>query len=519
MKPNGKHPGMGVAVTLVLVLVAAVACGTSSAPTPAVDVLATAVAKSVAATVAASQPAAAPATQVATVTSSPTPAQPTDTAAPTKTPVPADTPLPTDTAEPTATPGPTDTPEPTPSPQPTITQTPRPGVGSVIKCGNDWAIKVVRPPSFAKNLNVLDTGGFLTFSGSEPAKGMWMLLQFELTNLQKKTDSLSMFGDELTTEGKLNDEWLSFTPSSWGTSRMQSSAGVSNYYEDIPPGITTNALAILDVNPSATDWKLAINTDRCEAEVYLTEDQAAASAEGGPIATIGRSAVNLRSGPGTNYGLVGKAAANQSYQIVGRNRDSSWWQICCDKGQKAWVAASVATALGPTANVPMPENIPTPLPVPTAAPRPTAVPLSRESAIGKEFLTTLWGLKLYDVKRAKVVYHFGDADIAHGTWLIPFVEVRNLGSGTAQPNRNLHYYLQDAGGRTFTYDPFNDGVLGAAWQFKAGHLYDNINPGSVLGVALPYDVAPDLGDVWLRVKEAPGVVMYLGNISQMEELK
>jgi len=41
----------------------------------------------------------------------------------------------------------------------------------------------------------------------------------------------------------------------------------------------------------------------------------------------------------------------------------------------------------------------------------------------------------------------------------------------------------------------------------------------VLGIALPFDVSPDLGDIWLRVQEAPGVIMYLGNVSQMAELK
>jgi hypothetical protein len=137
--------------------------------------------------------------------------------------------------------------------------------------------------------------------------------------------------------------------------------------------------------------------------------------------------------------------------------------------------------------------------------------------LGQEFLTTLWGLKLYDVKRAKAVYYLGDAEFAHGTWLIPFVEFRNLGTGTAAPHNNLHFYLQDDKGRTWTYDPLNDGVLGAAWQFQAGHLNDDINPGSVLGIALPYDVAPELGDMWLRVKEAPDAVMYLGDVSEIPE--
>lgn len=480
------------------------ACG-GNTPTPSSDTLATAVAQSVAATLAASQPKADAA--ITTVAA---------TAAPTNTPQSSPTPAPTDTPAPTATRRPSVTPAPTSTLRPTNTPTPRPGLGTDVRCGNDWTVKVVRAPSFAKQLNVLDTGGYLTFSSKEPAKGTWLMLLFELTNLQSKTDSLSMFGDDLLIEATLNGSSVSFSPSSWGTSSAQRSAGISNWSDDVPPGITATMLAIFDVNPAATDWKLVIKTDSCETKVYLIEEQGVAT---GATASIGNSAVNLRGGPGTSYPIVGKAAANQGYQIVGRNRDSSWWQICCVNGQKAWVAASVANALGPTADVPVPENIPTPPPVPTAAPRPTAIPLSKESSIGKEYLTTLWGLKLYDVKRAKAVYFYGTAEIANGTWLIPLVEFRNLGTGTNQPNSNLHFYLQDEAGRRFDYDVWTDGDLGASWQFKAGHLYDRINPGSVLGIAIAFDVAPDLGDMWLRVKEAPNVIMYLGNVSQMAESK
>ena len=62
-----------------------------------------------------------------------------------------------------------------------------------------------------------------------------------------------------------------------------------------------------------------------------------------------------------------------------------------------------------------------------------------------------------------------------------------------------------------------DGDLAASWQFQAGHLYDNINPGSVLGIAIPFDVSPDLGDMWLRVEQNPAIAIYLGNVSQLSQ--
>jgi hypothetical protein len=190
--------------------------------------------------------------------------------------------------------------------------------------------------------------------------------------------------------------------------------------------------------------------------------------------------------------------------------------------------AKELAALPPSALAPVPENAeseandapteePSAPPV-SAAATPTLPPsFPKTVPLGQEFVTTLWGLKIYDVKRAKAVYFGNSAEIAHGTYLIPLVEFRNLGSGTAKPHNNLDFYLQDGLGRTFDYDTFNDAVLGAGRQFQAGHLYDSIHPGSKLGITLPFDISPEIGDIWLRVRQDAEVIIYLGNVSQMPE--
>ena len=430
------------------------------------------------------------------------------------TPVPTDTPVP-----PTKTSAPTPTEAPTSTPAPTATPTPRPSVGDTVRCGYLFDIKVLRPPSFAKQLNVLDTAGYLTLSNSEAAKGQWLLMFFDLTNLKSEPDGLGY--DGLAVLGDLSGREVLFKPSSWGPSMFQKSEGISYWSDEAPPGITMRGMAIFDVNPAASEFRVLFRpnynsyneTGDCEAVVWLQEPAIGVSADS-PI-VVAPQVVNVRSGPGTGYGVVGKSQAGQRYAITGKSADSAWWQIDFG-GKKGWVAASVASAAGPIETVPVVKDV---APPPTVAPKPTPVPLSREMPLGREFQTTLWGMKLYDVKRAKAVYWFGDAEIANGTWLIPLVEFRNLGSGTNDPSSNLHFYLQDEKRRSFDYDYFTTGDLGAAWQFKAGHVYDDINPGSVLGIAIPFDVSPDLGDMWLRVKEAPNVVMYLGNVSQMPESK
>ncbi|MCE7983312.1 MAG: SH3 domain-containing protein [Caldilinea sp. CFX5] len=42
--------------------------------------------------------------------------------------------------------------------------------------------------------------------------------------------------------------------------------------------------------------------------------------------------VNIRSGPGTNFGIVGKVFAGQSAQVTGVMPDQSWWRVICPDG-------------------------------------------------------------------------------------------------------------------------------------------------------------------------------------------
>jgi uncharacterized protein YraI len=63
--------------------------------------------------------------------------------------------------------------------------------------------------------------------------------------------------------------------------------------------------------------------------------------------------VNVRSGPGTAYPLVGEARPGETYQIIGRNSEASWWQICCMDGKAAWIAAEVVQASGVSASIPI----------------------------------------------------------------------------------------------------------------------------------------------------------------------
>lgn len=96
------------------------------------------------------------------------------------------------------------------------------------------------------------------------------------------------------------------------------------------------------------------------------EDAAAPASEPAPEPSqqaqlIAPGAVNIRSGPGLNYGVIGALSANTAMPIVGRNGEGTWWQIKTPNDTRGWVANSVVEASNADA-----------VPVTQAPPPPTA---------------------------------------------------------------------------------------------------------------------------------------------------
>jgi endonuclease/exonuclease/phosphatase family metal-dependent hydrolase len=100
-----------------------------------------------------------------------------------------------------------------------------------------------------------------------------------------------------------------------------------------------------------------------------------------PEATANRGA-NLRGGPGTNYPVVGAAAAGQALAVVGRNAAGDWLQLADGSWIAAFLVDGAPGALGSVAAPPAPpppEAPPTSTPAPAAAP--TAVPPANQPAV------------------------------------------------------------------------------------------------------------------------------------------
>jgi hypothetical protein len=88
---------------------------------------------------------------------------------------------------------------------------------------------------------------------------------------------------------------------------------------------------------------------------------------------INNPTLNVRSGPGTNYGTIGQARNGERYDVLGQNAASSWYQINFN-GQTGWVAGQYVVIEGDAAAIQVASNIPPPPVQPTRPPAPTPVP-------------------------------------------------------------------------------------------------------------------------------------------------
>lgn len=92
-----------------------------------------------------------------------------------------------------------------------------------------------------------------------------------------------------------------------------------------------------------------------------------------PKVTVNIATANTRNGPGTNYGLAGAVSQGQSFDVIARSPDGTWWQVCCVNGQEVWIFGDLVVAEN-TANVPVAQNIPAPPPPVAVAPTPEPPP-------------------------------------------------------------------------------------------------------------------------------------------------
>ncbi len=112
------------------------------------------------------------------------------------------------------------------------------------------------------------------------------------------------------------------------------------------------------------------------AQIGSTPQPSPTPTPDGVFITIESARQNVRTGPGTNYAVLGQLQQGEQRQVIGANIDFTWVVIEY-RGQNGWLSASIADIFGSRESVPIVAAPPTPTPPPaTSTPlAPTAPPI------------------------------------------------------------------------------------------------------------------------------------------------
>ena len=134
--------------------------------------------------------------------------------------------------------------------------------------------------------------------------------------------------------------------------------------------------------PTTTQIVTQAVTQQVAALLIITPTSTAQAVVAAPAQPVVRATdlLNVRSGPGTNYDLVGALEAGGSATINGKNETGDWWQVTLANGQQGWVYGVLVETTGDTAAIAVAANIAPPPPTATPVPaveaptvQPTAV--------------------------------------------------------------------------------------------------------------------------------------------------
>jgi len=112
----------------------------------------------------------------------------------------------------------------------------------------------------------------------------------------------------------------------------------------------------------------AVPATQAAPPTALAPTQPAAPAASTGVTLRAGQVVNIRSGPGTDYPVIGGLQAGTDTPVVGRDSGSSWLVVAYGGGT-GWVAKMVVTVNGDVASLPVVAAPPAP---PTAVPQPAA---------------------------------------------------------------------------------------------------------------------------------------------------
>ncbi len=199
--------------------------------------------------------------------------------------------------------------------------------------------------------------------------------------------------DEITGNAGCNTYFAAYLTE--GANLTIGPAGTTMMACDSPPGVMEQEQEYLAALASVASFsiegeRMRMQTADGATAVQLERERGLTVPEPEPGKPTGRvtatGGANIRSGPATNYPLLGVAPFGAEGEIVGRSPDGQWWAVALPSapGAIGWVSTSIVAAVNvedvpviqpePPAYVPpapaTPADPPTPVPPPTATPSP-----------------------------------------------------------------------------------------------------------------------------------------------------
>ncbi len=232
----------------------------------------------------------------------------------------------------------------------------------------------------------------------ELANSQWQVLAYNngrnaVVSLLLGTEISANFEDDNQVSGNAgcNDYFGDFESQEAGAITVGSLGSTFRFCER-PAGVMEQEAQYLAALQSAATYKvegnfLEMRDGKDAIAVQLTRSLDIEAPEAKPGVPTGRvtapNGVNVRSGPGTNFPVLGTARFGLEGEIIGRSANSRWWVVAVPSapGGSGWVSADFV-AVTDAADVPIiaspapPVVIapPTPAPTPTRVPSPTATP-------------------------------------------------------------------------------------------------------------------------------------------------
>lgn len=133
-------------------------------------------------------------------------------------------------------------------------------------------------------------------------------------------------------------------------------------------GLQSTVVGLGNAAPAAAKNSAESSAENAAESALAPEENAAAAVLPKVVAS---QILNVRSGPGTNYTILGQITQGSSYDIIGKNDPGDWWQIKIDDSTEGWVIGQLVSTDGQVGQVAVAENIPEPVAA-AAAPAPAA---------------------------------------------------------------------------------------------------------------------------------------------------